>query len=268
MQPLVIGDSVGNLLPGFLSVLPSVMSLTSVLTKLCRRSSTERLEKESESGRTDRFASSSCAVNLVDDDTRRPVPALFVSFGLALPARGCSCRQRLAVESVPDPFFDDPACSIIGGVDLEHLVTGLPGEYVRKRGFAETRRTREEQNLGKVDPRQPHHAPEEERNRAAHFLVRSTPRIRSLSSHAFGQRVRGKVRGASRTASSIPFGLAASRSPAPNPPFPPSRARLLRRSRFISAAALAFDVPLNTHMSHSFNQSRAERWTRCGGLGI
>ena len=78
-----------------------------------------------------------------------------MSFGLALPARSCSRRQRLAVESVPDPFFDDSACPIIGGVDLEHLVTGLPGEHVRKRGFAETRRTREEQNLGNADPRQP-----------------------------------------------------------------------------------------------------------------
>lgn len=51
----MIGDPVGNLLLGFLSVLPSVMSLTSVLTKLCRRSSIERLEDSiaKAAGRTD-----------------------------------------------------------------------------------------------------------------------------------------------------------------------------------------------------------------------
>ena len=101
-----------------------------------------------ERARTHRVSSRRGAVDLVDDDARRPRPAVLplpvAPLALAL---GHAERERLRVERVADAVLDDAARALVRRVDLEDLVPGLAREDVRERRLAETWRAREEEDL-------------------------------------------------------------------------------------------------------------------------
>lgn len=120
----------------FLVELPSVTSLTRVRTKLCERRKKSAPPRLPQPASTHRLSSTSRSVDLIDDHTRRLVAC-----------HSTIHRERTTLQSVANAVLDDFARSVVGSVDLEHLVASLTSENVGEGRLAESGWAAEKEDL-------------------------------------------------------------------------------------------------------------------------